>query len=127
MNKDAYLTHKFCHENAKFWLKKGPKFFLLEEKNLPQCRLKHCRFFFLQELLPCELEKPQQMIAFYIPLIRLGNLIQVGMHGNVVLFMVTLLHGINLFFQVVEFEAKYFETMFFLSRGSFIFAIRKLM
>ena len=75
--------------------------------------LKALQIFFLQELLPCELEKPQQMIAFYIPLIRLGNLIQVGMHGNVVLFMVTLLHGINLFFQVVEFDAKHFETMFF--------------
>ena len=94
-----------------FGLKKRANNFAIgRKKNLPQCRLKHCRFFFLQELLPCELEKPQQMIAFYIPLIRLGNLIQVGMHGNVVLFMVTLLHGINLFFQVVEFDAKHFET-----------------
>ena len=86
---------------------------LLDEKKPSSVSLKALQIFFLQELLPCELEKPQQMIAFYIPLIRLGNLIQVGMHGNVVLFMVTLLHGINLFFQVVEFDAKHFETMFF--------------
>ena len=86
----------------------------MEEKNLPQCRLKHCRFFFLQELLPCELEKPQQMIAFYIPLIRLGNLIQVGMHGNVVLFMVTLLHGINLFFRLWSLMLNILEPCFFL-------------
>ena len=99
---------------------------LLDEKKPSSVSLKALQIFFLQELLPCELEKPQQMIAFYIPLIRLGNLIQVGMHGNVVLFMVTLLHGINLFFQVVEFDAKHFETMFFLSEGSFTFAFRKL-
>ena len=82
------------------WLQKGPKILLLEEKKPSSVSLKALQFFFLQELLPCELEKPQQMIAFYIPLIRLGNLIQVGMHGNVVLFMVTLLHGINLFFRL---------------------------
>ena len=73
-----------------YWKKKKPS----------SVSLKALQIFFLQELLPCELEKPQQMIAFYIPLIRLGNLIQVGMHGNVVLFMVTLLHGINLFFRL---------------------------
>ena len=76
--------------------------------------LKALQIFFLQELLPCELEKPQQMIAFYIPLIRLGNLIQVGMHGNVVLFMVTLLHGINLFFRLWSLMLNILEPCFFL-------------
>ena len=74
---------------------------------------KALQFFFLQELLPCEVEKPQQMIAFYIPLIRLGNLIQVGMHGNVVLFMVTLLHGINLFFRLWSLMLKNLKPCYF--------------
>ena len=87
--------------------------------------LKALQIFFLQELLPCELEKPQQMIAFYIPLIRLGNLIQVGMHGNVVLFMVTLLHGINLFFRLWSLMLNILKTCFFSIRRQLYFCNQK--
>ena len=120
------ITHKFCHENAKFWLKKRANNFSIGRKKPSSVSLKALQIFFLQELLPCELEKPQQMIAFYIPLIRLGNLIQVGMHGNVVLFMVTLLHGINLFFRLWSLRLKILKPCYFLSGGSFTFAIRKV-
>ena len=102
MYKYAYLTNysQILPWKSGILVKKRANNFAIRRKKNFLSVASSTAVFFLQELLPCELEKPQQMIAFYIPLIRLGNLIQVGMHGNVVLFMVTLLHGINLFFRL---------------------------
>ena len=102
MYKYAYLTNysQILPWKSGILVKNRANYFAIGRKKNFLSVASSTAVFFLQELLPCELEKPQQMIAFYIPLIRLGNLIQVGMHGNVVLFMVTLLHGINLFFRL---------------------------
>ena len=109
-----------------FWLKKGANNFAIGRKKPSSVSLKALQIFFLQELLPCELEKPQQMIAFYIPLIRLGNLIQVGMHGNVVLFMVTLLHGINLFFRLWGLVLNILKPCFFYQEATLLLQLENL-
>ena len=106
--------------------KEGTKFCFWKKKNFLSVAFKALQIFFLQELLPCELEKPQQMIAFYIPLIRLGNLIQVGMHGNVVLFMVTLLHGINLFFRLRSLILNNLKPFFFYQKAVLLLLLENL-